>query len=129
MDKAEINKTWYWIDTFLDEDIEKFKDEVDNYDFKACYINEENAVGISVWSDTGDVTLDDSYNKFLENLQNSKYYEHRKIYEELKEKNKLQLENTYMLGTTIIGTKEELKKLIGNPHIKASSIGIVIDKF
>ncbi len=39
---AEINKTWHWIDTFSDEDIEKFKDEVDNYDFKACYINEEN---------------------------------------------------------------------------------------
>ncbi|WP_454052629.1 anti sigma factor C-terminal domain-containing protein [Clostridium sp. Marseille-Q7071] len=86
-------------------------------------------MGISVWSDTGDVTLDNSYNKFLENLQNSKYYEHEKNYEELKEKSKLQLENTYMLGTTIIGTKEELKKLIGNPHIKALSIGIVIDKF
>ena len=34
-----------------------------------------------------------------------------------------------VLGAIVYGTKSELKVLIGNPAIKASSFGIIISKY
>ena len=37
--------------------------------------------------------------------------------------------NVPILGAVVYGTKDELKSLIGNSHIKAASFGVVVDKY
>jgi hypothetical protein len=37
--------------------------------------------------------------------------------------------NAPILGAIVYGTKSELKSLIGNPKIKASSFGVITSKY
>ena len=40
---------------------------------------------------------------------------------------KTKMEDAEVLGVIVQGTKEELKQLVENPMVKATSIGVVVD--
>ncbi|WP_461207363.1 anti sigma factor C-terminal domain-containing protein [Clostridium sp. DL1XJH146] len=126
----EINKTWIWINAFTDKEMEEYKMEANEYDPKACYIDEFNISGISI---TDDYYLyndtEDKYQELLDLLKTSTYARHNEIYNELVEKGKESADSIECLGVIVQGTKEDLKELLENPHIKASSFGVIVDKY
>ncbi|SUY45324.1 sigma-70 family RNA polymerase sigma factor [Clostridium putrefaciens] len=72
----------------------------------------------------------DNYKRFLNNLQfdfkNSDYKnEFSSIYSTLKAKDQLEGDNVDIIGVVVYGSPEELQKLSTNPHIKASSVGVI----
>lgn len=69
------------------------------------------------------------YDVLLESLKSSKDKRYNEVYNELVTKGYTDSSNVPILGVIVYGTKDELKSLIGNPHIKASSFGVVVDKY
>jgi len=137
-----VKKSWYWVDAFRKSDIEQYKKDVKKYGAKASYIYEDDVLGVS---DNG------NYSDLLESLKSSKDKKYIEIYNELltkgytyspnipliakdKKSEGVLIQNTDssnvpILGAVVYGTKDELKSLIGNPHIKAASFGVVVDKY
>lgn len=121
------------IDGYTDEEMKKYKKEASEYDGKAAFIPEFNFIGLKVSSrfafdSTSDAT--DNYNKFLDNLQfdfKDTYYKNKfsNIYSTLKAKDQLDVNKLDIIGVVINGSPEELQSLKSNPHIKASSVGII----
>jgi hypothetical protein len=121
------------IDGYTNEEMEKYKKEASDYDGKATFIPEFNFIGLKVSSrfafdSTGDVTH--NYNIFLDNLQfdfKDTYYKNKfsDIYSTLKAKDQLDVNKLDIIGVVVYGSPEELQNLKGNPHIKATSVGII----
>lgn len=131
----EADVTEILIDGYSEEEMNKYKKEAKEYDGKATYIQEFNFVGFPVsrglkYDAVGEIS--EKYNNFLEDLQydykyNKAYKDRfRTIYSTLKAKDQLQGNKVDIIGAVVCGTPEELQKLKSNPHIKASSAGIVI---
>lgn len=121
--------SWVWLNEFTEEKMKQYENEVVNYDSKANGINENEAIGIPIpnkdklWV----ILYDQYYDVLVENLGKSYMPEHKKLYEEIMARGKTKMEDAEVLGVIVQGTKEELKQLTGNPMIKATSIGVVVD--
>jgi hypothetical protein len=120
------------IDGYTDEEMGKYKKEASEYDGKATYIPEFNFIGFkgSRLFDYEANEVSNNYEQFLNNLQydfKNIYYKNkfRGIYSTLKSKDQLASNNLNIIGVVVYGSPEELQKLKSNPHIKASSVGII----
>ena len=69
------------------------------------------------------------YDSLLWLLKSSKDTRYNEVYNELVTKGYSDSANIPILGAIVYGTKDELKSLIGSPNIKASSFGVVVDKY
>lgn len=115
-----VKKSWYWVDAFRKSDIEQYKRDVKEYGAKSSFIYEDDVLGVS---DNG------NYSDLLDLLKSSKDKKYNEIHNELLIKGYTESSNVPILGAVVYGAKDELKSLIGNPHIKAASFGVVVDKY
>ena len=122
-----VKKSWYWVDAFRKDDLDRYKKQAREWDGKATFISEYNALGVSVMEYHGD--FNGNYYNLRESLKISKDTKFNEIYNQLVTKGYTDSTNVPILGAIVYGTKDELKSLIGNPHIKASSFGVVVDKY
>ncbi|MFL0267519.1 anti sigma factor C-terminal domain-containing protein [Candidatus Clostridium radicumherbarum] len=118
---GKIVPTWYWLDAYTKEDMNMFKKDADMYAGAGAYIDEFNALGVNVKP----MYFDTSYNELLSILQNPKLVKYNAIYNEMMAKGYKTYSDVSILGCIVYGTKSQLKELIGNPHIKASSFGVI----
>ncbi|AFQ43283.1 anti-sigma factor [Desulfosporosinus meridiei] len=124
-----VNKSWYWVDACSKDAFDRYKKEASEYDGKATFISEYDALGVNVRAYRGNDDFYGSYYNFVESLKSSKDKKYNQIYNELVTKGYTDPNNVPILGVIVYGIKDELKMLIGNPHIKASSFGVVVDKY
>ena len=122
-----VKKSWYWVDAFTNSDLEQYKKGAREYDAKAAFIGENDALGVSVMEYHDD--FNGSYYNLRESLKISKDTKFNEIYNLLVTEGYTDSTNVPILGAIVYGTKDELKSLIGNPHIKAASFGVVVDKY
>ena len=127
MEDKYVKKSWYWVDAFTNSDLERYKKEAREWDGKATFISEYDALGVSVMEYHGD--FNGNYYNLRESLKISKDTKFNEIYNQLVTEGYTDSTNVPILGAIVYGTKDELKSLIGNPHIKASSFGVVVDKY
>lgn len=121
------------IDGYTVEQMDKYKMEASQYDGKAAFIQEYDFIRVGVSSMINydaEADITENYSKYLEKLQyNYKYtyYKDRfkELYNTLKSKGELEGKNVDIIGVVVYGNTDELKQLKSNPHIKASSVGIV----
>jgi len=122
------------IDGYSEDEMSQYRKKTSEYDGKAAYIREYYFIGFAV--DTSikfeaAAEISKKYKNFLDDLQFD--YKYNKgygkrfstIYSTLKAKDQLQGDKVDIIGVVVYGTPEELQKLKSNPHIKASSAGIV----
>lgn len=128
--KIQISKLL--IDGYTDEEMDIYKKEASKNDGKSTYIHEFNFIGFegSRWFDYEAHEVSNNYEKFLNNLQydfKNNYYknEFRGLYSTLKAKDQLAANKLDIIGVVVYGNPEELQQLNSNPHIKASSVGII----
>lgn len=123
--------SWIWVDAYTQEEFDKYAFEAREYDAKAAPIWDFEAIGVSIrnFGFQASMKFPDSYKEVLQALQDSRWKRHHDAYAELLKKGYDDPEKVPILGVVVCGTKEELKKLVGNPHIKASSIGVTIDEY
>ncbi len=124
----DTNISWFWIDAFRSQDIEQYQKEAKEYDAKAAYITEYDALGVSMGYSQGMGNFFSQYNDFLFNLKASQESKHLEIYDELNKKGYADASKVPILGVVVYGTKDQLNHLVNNPHIKASSFGVIVDK-
>lgn len=122
-----VKKSWYWLDAFRKDNLDRYKKEARENDAKATFISEDEVLGVSM-REFYDYDLRD-YDSLLWLLNSSKDTRYNEVYNELVSKGYTNSSNVPILGAIVYGTKDELKSLIGNPHIKASSFGVVVDKY
>jgi hypothetical protein len=120
-----VNISWYWINAYRSQDIKEYEREAKEYDAKASFIPEYDILGVSQETDN----FSSNFNDFLYNIKVSQNPKFLEVYNELNAKGYVDVSKVLILGVIVFGTKEELKSLIGNSHIKASSFGIIIDKY
>ena len=120
------------IDGYTDEEMGKYKKEASQNDGKATFISEYSFIGFegSRWFDYEANEVSNNYKKYLDNLQfnfKDKYYKNKfsNIYSMLKNKDQLEANKVDIIGVVVYGSPEELQKLKSNPHVKASSVGII----
>lgn len=127
---ANINITWLWLDEFTKSNMEKYQFEIDQFDNKAAGIQDMDTVGISNFNSSGiaENQYNQLYDELLENLNKSPMINHKELYNEIMVRGKTKAKDAKVLGIVVQGTKEELKKLVGNPMIKASTFGVIVDE-
>lgn len=127
---STINWSWLWLDTYSKKDIETFKKEVKEYDPKACFINEHEVTGLEMRSKyMYAADYKGEYKNLLEKLQKSPNQRHQETYKLLKKRGYDDYTNVKILGAIVYGTKEDLKALQNNPIVKATSFGVITDKY
>lgn len=124
-----INKSWYWIDIDNKDMIDLLKKQAKEYDSRSSFINEFETVGFSVNQRNEFDDTDSKYTEFLELLKRSNDNKYNRIYKHLISEGYSNASNAPAIGAIVYGTKDDLKKLIGNPHIKASSFGVIINRY
>jgi len=127
----DVNINWYWVNSYSKEDMEKYEREAKEYDAKATYIPEFEALGANMRLPVFDevASFASSYNNFLFNLKVSENSKFIRVYNELNSKGFADASKVPILGVIVVGTKEELNSLIDNPHIKASAFGVITNKY
>ena len=124
----DVDISWYWVDAFRDEDMERYEEEAAINDAKSTYISESEVLGVTVRSQRAyHFGLD--YSSFLEHLNAIQSPQFEDIYNELNAKGYTDSDKVPILGMIASGTKEQLESLIDNPLIKASSFGVIIDQY
>ncbi|MGV8984561.1 anti sigma factor C-terminal domain-containing protein [Clostridium sp.] len=120
------------IDGYTDEEIEIYKKEASQNDGKSTFISEFNFIGFKGSSsfnyEANEVS--GNYKEFLDNFQfnfKNTYYKKKfsNIYSVLKTKDQLESNKVNIIGVVVYGSPAELQRLKSNPHIKASSVGII----
>lgn len=131
---SDAKVSWILLDGYSDSAMEEFKTKAREYDAKASYINEFEFVGFKNFSDTNiGAQFRSNYDEFITNLTSTykgQLYKERfkNTYDSLLKKNNGKVEDTGIIGVVVYGNKDELKNLISNPHIKASSMGVIYEK-
>lgn len=133
----EINISWYWIDAISEENFNNYKiyaEGIDDSSSQKAYILENDVLGLSFmqsryYGETSISEFDYKYNALLETLQNSNDKKYNDTYQTLINNGYTDASNVPILGVIVYGTKDELKALVDNPHIKASSFGVIIDNY
>ncbi|GEM_PF-1379347 len=121
--------TWMWLNEFTEEKMKEYQYEIENYDAKANGVAENDAIGLSApdGKEFNYNPYEEKYDELLKKLGKSYMPEHKTLYKEIIARGKTSIEDAEILGVIVNGTKEELKELVGNPMIKATSIGVVVD--
>lgn len=121
--------TWLWLNEFTEEKVKEYEFEIENYDAKANGVDEEEAIGISTpnGKEFNYNPYEEKYEELVDNLGKSYKQHHKKLYKEIMERGKTKIEDAEILGVIVHGTKEELKQLVDNPMVRATSIGLVVD--
>ncbi|BDR80474.1 hypothetical protein N072000002_07300 [Clostridium tetani] len=129
-----VKKSWYCFDAFTKEEIENYKNEIK--EGKSSYIGEGQMIGMNavnheipdlgISKETSSDTLIDTLLNFMESSGDKRY---NAIYKELIKKGYKDSSSIPVIGVIVYGTKDELKKLVENPNIKAASIGVITDRY
>lgn len=149
LDEAEellkgFNVTWYWIDS-LDKEAKnnmmnaKSIDELDKDSIARVVTSEEDdsTIGIRLYNSQGQ-KIDKPVEQFcwnLYNVSNSIHYDGLKVMLDIKvgtgKEASIRWDGSKLRigGAVVTGTVEELKALKGKPFIKASTIGVVADRY
>ncbi|GCD11449.1 anti sigma factor C-terminal domain-containing protein [Clostridium tagluense] len=125
LNNSKFNISWYWLDAFTNEDMKTSKQEADLSSSNGAYIDEHNALGVNVKPQH----FETGYTDLLKLLKNSKLEKYNLIYNAMMAKGYKDYNSVPILGVIVYGTKSELKVLIGNPAIKASSFGVITSKY
>lgn len=119
--------TWFWLNTYSNNQLNTFQQEAKEYDWSAAFIRENEALGFSIRdSYTSATDMAYEYDEFLKLLKTSNFGEHKKAYNAMKD---ISIDDVELLGVVVYGTKDEIVKIMNNPIIKASSLGGVIDNY
>jgi len=127
----KVNISWYWLDAFTNEDMKAHRQLAKISDVNCAYIPEYNAIGINV----NPQHFQTGYTELMELLKNTKLERYKVMYKDMMAngfkdyKVYKDYSDVPVLGAIVYGTKSELKVLIGNPAIKASSFGVIISKY
>ncbi|SKC88245.1 anti sigma factor C-terminal domain-containing protein [Maledivibacter halophilus] len=141
----DVITTWYWIDDLNDEEKEEKKEEerirTNENEEEETYINpakvcsEARAYGIKLFDRDGD-KIQDPIDRFVSSLErgldDDTFYkdEFTRVFENIAGEDKeIQRKDIKIQGAVVTGTAEELKKLRNLPFIRASTLGIVTDKY
>ncbi|AFS78912.1 hypothetical protein Curi_c19070 [Gottschalkia acidurici 9a] len=129
---SDINLTWYWIDAVDDKSKENQKRYVNKQEDgqlveqfpDLCY--EDQAYGIKTINEYGE-KLKNPEQRFIEAL---KQHDKSQIYDIIAGKdNEVTKDDIKVQGIVVTGNSENLKLLKNMSFIKASSLGIVVDKY
>lgn len=119
--------TWFWVNTYSDNQLKTLKQEAEDYIWSATFIRENEALGFSIRNRINStVEMDYEYHKFLTLLQTSFAKDHQNAYNLLKDKN---IEDIEILGIVVYGTKDEILEMMNKPFVKAISLGGVIENY
>ena len=137
-----VTVTWYWIDDLSENEKEMLKiplkeQEEREFPFLISPVKSEyTAYGINLYDNCGDEIPDNiAVGWFIDFIVNGrdeygKGNEFERIYNNIAgDDDKLTQEDIRILGAVVTGDSESLKVLIGLPFIKASSLGVVTDKY
>lgn len=141
----DVTLSWYWIDDLNEQEKEASKssktveieaDGKQNTIMSPPKIRSEKTVyGIKAY-DANNEKVEDPLQYFIWGLENGNEYDTRykgefeRVYNNLLgQDGKLTKEDIKVFGAVITGDVESLKNLQGLPFIKASSIGVVTDKY
>lgn len=135
-----VTVTWYWIDDLNENDKEMLKiplKEQEEMEFAVIFPpvkSEYTAYGIKLYYNSGE-EIPDPVEWFIYYIEMGKD-EYRKgneferIYNNItRDDGKLTQDDIKIWGAVVTGDSESLKALIGLPFIRASSLGIVTDKY
>lgn len=141
----DVNLTWYWVDEVSKEEKEKKKahDKIQSHSDGEKYTmhypgeirSEERAYGVKVYDENGE-KLDNPVEYFISNLESG--LNDRSIYKNeftsvynviAGEDGKLTKEDIKVQGIVVTGNRENIKCLKDLSFIKASSLGVVTDKY
>lgn len=123
----KVDEAWYWIDAFKEDEMSEYRKMVKDYDPSACFIKEDKIVTVKENYHSYDFKY--NYKELMDNMKDSGIKRYEDIYNIQKAKNYEDLGDVPVLGFIVQGTKEQLKVLKDNPHIKAISIGVFTDKY
>lgn len=125
-----IDLGWYWVDIFNKEEIIKMND-VNNPDRMLLETSDE-MIGFKA-SDSSNIRYEDPERGFISNLQylDKEYKDKCKnIFEILENSNgSIDASKIRIIGVVVTGNKKSLSTLRDKPWIKASSFGVIVDKF
>jgi len=119
--------TWFWIDTYSKGQLSEFQQMAKENDWSSTFIGESEALGFSINTPYNSIyDLEVGYDEFLKLLQMSISPDHQNAFNKMKY---LKIEDVEILGAVVYGTKDELKEILENPIVRASSIGGVIENY
>lgn len=121
----KVNVSWYWLDAFTDEDMKDYRLRVEISDANRAHIDEFNAIGVNV----SPQHFETGYTELMDLLKNTKLEKYKAIYNTMMANGYKGYYDVPILGAIVYGTKSELKVLIGNPAIKASSFGVITSAY
>lgn len=129
----DVTLQWNWVNTFSEEEIKAFNSEQAEY--TDAILQEHVVAGFpSILKDGA--TIKEPVNSFITTLDlarskgGSYKEEYEYIYNTLKNnQDSLTNENIKIIGVVVVGDKQQLKSLINQHYIKASSFGAIIDKY
>lgn len=142
-----IKVVWYWVNTYNEEDLDKIKGhykevisddrqktgEKEYQEPRILFANE--VYGMKGVTSTGRI-IDDPYCSFVEainaglNRKNSYQSQFKKLYDNLRNgKDEITKDDIRIIGVVVTGDTASMKVLKDKEYIKASTLGIVIDKF
>ncbi|MDD3818662.1 MAG: anti sigma factor C-terminal domain-containing protein [Actinomycetota bacterium] len=136
----DITVTWYWVDDLNEDEKELSKlssDEQGEMEIPVTVQaarSEYTAYGIKLYYNSGE-EIPDPVEWFIYYIVNykdefNKGNEFERIYNNLAgDDGKLTEDDIRIFGAVVTGDPESLKPLVGMPFIKASSLGVVTDKY
>lgn len=122
---SKVDQSWYWLDAFTKDDMKEYRKMAELHSGVGAYVSEYNAIGVNV----NPQHFETGYKDLMDLLKDTKLEKYKAIYKEMMAKGYKEDVDVPVLGAIVYGTKSELKVLIGNPAIKASSFGIIINKY
>ena len=124
---SKVHASWYWLDAYTKDDMKEQKQMAEVIADKTgtISIDEFNAIGVNV----NPQQFETGYTDLINILKNTKLEKYKAIYNEMMAKGYKNYYDVPVLGAIVYGTKSELKVLIGNPAIKASSFGVITSKY
>ncbi|WP_042347645.1 anti sigma factor C-terminal domain-containing protein [Bacillus massiliigorillae] len=132
----EVTLQWNWINAYSKEEIEGLKESKTKFAESPNIILKENQVaGFPSISKSGE-NIKDPVNTFIETLEiatskgGSYKEEFKTIQSVLKQGHPTLLkDNVRIIGVVVVGDKHQLKQLLNKTYIKASSFGVITDKY
>ncbi|WP_083768447.1 anti-sigma factor C-terminal domain-containing protein [Thermosediminibacter oceani] len=125
---AEVKPVWYWVNTYNNEDLNRKKNGETIFFANEVY-------GMKGANSDG-TTIKDPRNSFISAINSglkrkSRYQlQFRRLHERLSnDKGEITKDNIRVIGVVVTGDTASMKLLRGKSYIKASSLGIVVDKF
>lgn len=133
-----ITKTWLWVNDVYDKDLSSYYKDVDgtiSLEEIQPLRHSDNAYGFSVIDARGEPAYQPA-ERFISAISSGAKLkahwqsEFKRLHETISgEDNKLSVSDLVINGIIVTGTAENLKQLQDLPFIKASSLGVVVDKY